>query len=221
MSTLGKVFEDQELLELVVLADAVSGLMHDLNNCLNRVALQASVVQLQGGEALREETAVIRRETAAAASLLRPLTMARQRHRQIQTPTDLNRVVEEVIQTLSELRHRVVFERVAKLVVLPSDPTALRRLLGYLFRLALTDPEHPTRITVRTKRAGPEVSLILEMKAKGDDGSPADWFEPEADLASPESLLERLAFQSLLRLLNATFASLPEPQCGVVLTWTV
>jgi signal transduction histidine kinase len=218
MTNLADAFQDPEWAELVILADAVTGLMHELNNSLNRVALQASVVQMQAGEELREEAAQVRKETVQAAALLRPLTMVRQRQRQTQTPVDLNEVVREVLAAVPHLAGRVDVAPAAEPVILRTHPGSLRRLVLYLLRLGGDAVPAPGRLRLLVELREGKPCLVLQGPAGADTLAPA--LDPEAEDATTDGLLERLAFQSLVRLLYTTLTVSDNPAPTVILEWS-
>ena len=90
--------EVEELAEVATLGDAVAGLVHDLNNALNTMVLQAATVQMRVEDTdLREAVGGIRKEGAKAAGLLRPLQAFRERRRKNVEAVGLGEVVQEIL----------------------------------------------------------------------------------------------------------------------------
>jgi len=217
MKSLREIFHDPALLDLVILADAVQGLMHELNNGLNRVALQVSVIQMHLKDRLREETTQMRRETAQAAALLRPLQRVRQQQMKQETAIDLNVAVAEVLEAVPTLTDRYRFVPAASLPSLHTEPGKIQRSIAYFLRLA-TSAGGPTPLRTETRNDGPK--LVVDLPARQESRSVLEeLFDSQSDMATAESLLERLAFQSLLHQSSGTLGQEEKPGHGVFVAW--
>jgi len=64
-----------------VYALAVEGVLHELGNCLNRIALEAALMQARLGPEHGSAVETIRSEVRAAASAIRPLQLAQKARR--------------------------------------------------------------------------------------------------------------------------------------------
>src|SRR5690348_14922564 len=99
--------EQAELARFALVGQAFIGLAHELNNALNSMMLQTSVVQLRVDEQARHELDAIRQHGAQAAFLLRSLQQVVQERREKSYNVDLNSVVAEALEEDAELRRRV------------------------------------------------------------------------------------------------------------------
>jgi signal transduction histidine kinase len=214
-----------ESADLVLLGEAGAGLIHELNNCLNGILLQASIVETRVPPGLREEIDVIRRQGRQAAALLRPLQQARQERRQRVRPVDLNQVVREVQTVEAEESRHVRTDLAPDLPPVEATYGGLRNLVRWLLHAALSrQPSSAGPVSVRTRVEGPRVLLVLE-----DAGPPlpetalVHLFDMEEGIFAPSSLLEGLASQSLLRQFGATLQAQARREGGLTLTveWKV
>lgn len=96
-----------ELERFALLGQAFAGLSHELNNALNSMMLQTSVVQLRVDPSVRQEIAAIRQHGAQAAALLRSLQHLVQARREQFYPVPLNEVVVEILDEDAKLHARV------------------------------------------------------------------------------------------------------------------
>jgi signal transduction histidine kinase len=212
--------ERREVNDLITAGDAALGLVHDLNNHLNSMMLQAAVVQMQVAEPLREELAPIRREGSQAATRLRLLLRFRDLRRQNRAPVDLHQLLGEVLAECPEFAGRVTAEAdsAAPVSVLRLD---VKRLLTLLLRRVLACPALAgAGLRVRTAPAdeGPGLQLIPV-------GAPApeqlaSCLDPAAAGGDVLSELERTAFQTLLRQTGGQLRSGDTPAGpGLLVTW--
>src|SRR5438128_11252063 len=82
--------EQRDAFELLTASDAMLGLVHDINNSLNSMMLQASIVEMKLDGALRDEVAQIRRLGNDVARRLALVQMVRDGARKFRTRVDLN-----------------------------------------------------------------------------------------------------------------------------------
>jgi signal transduction histidine kinase len=210
-----------ESADLVLRGEAGAGLIHELNNCLNGILLQASIVETRLTPQLREEMDVIQRQGRQAAALLRPLQQGRQEQRQRVRPVDLNRIVREVRTAETEASRHVRTDLAPDLPPVAATCDGLRNLVRWLLHVVLSrQPSSAGPVSVRTRVEGPRVLLVLE-----DAGPPVPetalvhLFDTEEGIFAPSSLLEGLASRSLLRQFGATLQAQARREGG--LTWTV
>jgi hypothetical protein len=211
--------ELQELEDLATTGEAMAGLVHALNNSLNTLTLQASVLKTRTQGHLREEVDVIHREGMQSAGRLRPLSAARVQRRQGRTAVDLNRVVREAVEGEGIAPVRIEPDLAADLPPMRINPLDLKRLLRLMLRAANTpNAGAPTALGIRTELRCGEVRLVVEPAYA--PSSECGWTdaldEPEA-LGGALSELERLAAQSLVRLLEARLLVRPSDREGTAL----
>jgi signal transduction histidine kinase len=189
--------EQAELGRFALVGQAFLGLAHDLNNALNGMMLQTSVVQLRVDEPLRQDLAAIRQQGAQAAALVRSLQHVVQERREQSYPVDLNAVVAEVLAEGPGAAPHLS----------PQPPTVhtTRSALKQLVRLLLEGAGAATRspVRVRTEKPGEGAALIVETgeapPGVGDDpasGEEAFWSNLDE--------VSRHAGRSLLRQLGGT-----------------
>lgn len=121
--------DNPELAQLVLLADAFTGLNHAFNNHLNTIVLQAAALQLRVPPEFKEALDRIRKEGAQAANLFRPLSWFRQQARQSFKPLDLAGAVRQALADAPQGLWRLEGDETA---AIPATPAALKRLFGYL-----------------------------------------------------------------------------------------
>jgi len=196
--------EIRALEEMLLAGDAMLGFVHELNNILNGMMLQASVVELKAGESIRPEVEVIRKLGAQAASSLAFFARFRERYRQMKASVDLNDAVRAVLanerRILPVADHRLQPELVDEPVIVLAHPVALKQLIFVLLRIADSwQPEGLLRL--RSARANSQVWLIIEpISSNSTEIAGHVW----TDLATEdENSLELLAAQSRARLVEA------------------
>src|SRR5262245_29353150 len=176
--------------------------------------LQAAVVQLKVDEPVRQEIGLIRKEGAAAAGRMRPLMQFRELRRQSRGLVDLHPVVRSF---LAEPREATAGSE-AHLEATRSKVTAhvsdLKRLMHYLVHVAVprvSGVAMPCRF--RTANQDGELLLIVEPIDGWQPPSPEPGrpFDPYNDTSNTDDLLERLALDSLLRLVGAAMRTYPSP----------
>src|SRR5579875_845016 len=124
--------EQAELARFALIGQAFIGLTHELNNALNSMMLQTSVVQMRVDEQGRQELAAIRQHGAQAAGLVRTLQHAVQERREKSYAVDLNSVLAEILDEESELHHSVSLVLSPKTPVIHSTRSAVKQLIRLL-----------------------------------------------------------------------------------------
>jgi hypothetical protein len=167
--------------------------------------LQASVVELKAGEAIRSEVAVIRKLGAQAASRLAFFAQFRERYRQMKARMDLNDAVRTVLANWLTLlgdgsAHRVQPELFGEPLTILAHPVALKQLIRVFIRISGSwHPEGPLRL--RAARASNQIWLVIEAFSNRSTEVAANAW---TDLAlEDENSLELLAAQSRARLVDA------------------
>jgi hypothetical protein len=185
-----------EVDDMALLGDAALMLAHDLNDVLNTMILQASLVQMKVDAQRREELGVIRQQGRRAAGLMQPLQRTWQQRRHGGQTIDLNTVVRQVAAEGEAPPARL--ELTDGLPRVPSTHSGLRRQVGTLLRLVSSHQAGP--VPVRTLAEGKGVRLLVgdaQLAATGEELITP--FDVENGLFGGPTLLEGLALQSLLR----------------------
>lgn len=121
--------EGSEVQQLILLADAFTGLNHALNNHLNAIVLQAAALQLRAPPEFKEPLERIRKEGAQAANLFRSLSWLRQQARQGFQPVDLGKALRAALAQTPKGLWKCGGGKGASI---PATPSILKRLFGYL-----------------------------------------------------------------------------------------
>ncbi len=146
--------------DIATVGDAVMGLAHELNNHLNTMMLQASVVQIEVDESLGEELAVIRREGMAVAARLRLLQDFRARSRLAAVPVDLHALLRRAAALVPALQGRARWRLADGLPAIVANYAGLLRLLSSCLRLvADRAPDGP--VSIRSEQREQTVRIAL------------------------------------------------------------
>jgi signal transduction histidine kinase len=209
--------ERDECAGFALAGQAVTGLAHEMNNVLNSVVLQSSVLQIQLDEKFHASLDVIRRQTLQATNLLLPLGRVSAERARAFYPVDLNRVVTDLLASDPALAARVRFAPSAQPI--PSIRgafSAIKQLIRLL--LAAASADSASRLTAHTAGDDAGVQFIVDAPpiSEADEGA--------ADVSTAESImwarlddLERLAGQSLLRQLSGELQVAARPEGGFTL----
>jgi phosphoglycerate-specific signal transduction histidine kinase len=192
--------EQAELARFALIGQAFIGLTHELNNALNSMMLQTSVVQMRVDEKGRQELAAIRQHGAQAAGLVRTLQHAVQERREKSYAVDLNSMLAEILDEESELHHSVSLVLSQKTPVIQSTRSAVKQLIRLLLEGACAGKQ--TTVTVATGEQGG--GAVLSLTLTGPQGE-----ESIVEMLLWQNLDEvgRLAGQSLLRQLGGTLTA--------------
>jgi nitrogen-specific signal transduction histidine kinase len=193
--------EQEELVRFALIGQAFIGLAHELNNALNSIMLQTSVMQMRVDEQGRQELAAIRQQGAQAAGLLRMLQQVVQERRDKSYPVDLNSVLTEVVEQEAELRCRVVLRLSQRIPPLQSTRSAVKQLV----RLLLAGVCAGTKATVQAATGEEGGDAVLSLSIPGPEGEAS----PDALLWQNLDEVSRLAGQSLLRQLGGVLTVEP------------
>jgi signal transduction histidine kinase len=188
--------EQAELAKFALLGQAFVGLAHELNNALNSMMLQTSVVQLRVDAQARNDLAAIRQHGVQAAALVRSLQHVAQERRGKVYSVDLNGVLTDVLEETPTLRRRVSVQLGAEVPRIQSTRSALKQLVRLLLAGLLAGTKSAVR--VRTEKREDGVVLNMELpETPGESGS-----TPDAILWQHLDEVGRHAGQSLLRQLG-------------------
>ena len=192
--------EQAELARFALIGQAFIGLTHELNNALNSMMLQTSVVQMRVEEQARHELSAIRQHGAQAAGLVRTLQHAVHERREKSYTVDLNSVLAEILEEEAELRRRISPRLAEKAPLIQNTRSALKQLV----RLVLEGVCAGTQATVKATTSEQDGAAILSLTIAGAEG----------ETSTVETLLwhnldevGRLAGQSLLRQLGGTLTA--------------
>jgi hypothetical protein len=190
--------EQAELARFALVGQAFIGLTHELNNALNSMMLQTSVVQLRVDEQARRELAAIRQHGAQAAGLVRSLQHVVQERREQSYAVDFKSVLAEVLEEENKLRSRVSMRLTPNTPPIQSTRSAVKQLVRLLLEGICASTE--TAVTAATGEQ--DGGAVLSLSIAG------------AEEAAVETLLwqnldevGRLAGQSLLRQLGGTLTA--------------
>ena len=188
--------EHEELVRFALLGQAFAGLAHELNNALNSMMLQTSVVQLRVDEQARQELAAIRQHGVQAAALVRSLQLVVQERREQFYPVDLNRIVAEVVEE-PELRGCVSLELAGEAPAVQATRSALKQLIHLLLKDACAATPDTVRVVTAKRDGGAALDIMIA--ATNEGRAPV-----EEQLWNNLDDLGRQAGQSLLRQLGGT-----------------
>jgi signal transduction histidine kinase len=164
--------ENAELSRFALLGQALVGLAHELNNALNSIMLQTSVVQLRVDAQARQELAVIRQHAAQAAGLIRTLQHIVQERREQSYPVDLHSVLAEILEEETNLRSRVSVEREGESTASRPQIHSTRSAIKQLLRLVLKGVCAGTKAAVKAATQVREGSAVLSLTIADDEGDP-------------------------------------------------
>lgn len=205
-SRLDELREDQEML---MVSDAMLGFVHEMNNSLNTIMLQASVMELKGDESSREDARLIRKTGAAIAGKLALFQQFRERCKLARAPADLNEIAAEAVAAFRDSVQIAVHLANGPLPVMVHR-NGMRRLIDLLIRLA-APPETALRIATTRKRQ--TAALHFESRSSGA----SDFESPSDDAHS----VEWLAIESLSRLCGTEVTKVagPKGSLALMLEW--
>ncbi len=186
--------EQKELARFALIGQAFLGLAHELNNALNSMMLQASVVQMRVDAQGRQELATIRQHGAQAAGLLRALQHVVQERREKSYPVDLDSVLKEVVEENAQLQRHILLCLSPTVPPIQSTRSAVKQLVCLLLEGVCAGRE--AVVKVETREEDGEAVLRLTIPGLADEMS------PEALLWQNLDEIGRLAGPSLLRQLG-------------------
>jgi signal transduction histidine kinase len=193
------VRERDEFAGFALAGQATAGMAHELNNLLNSVVLQASLLELQLDKAFHGNLDVIRRQALQATGLLRLLGQVSSERSRRFYPVDLNRAMADLLRDDPALAARVHFTPSSSpLPPVRGAVSAVKQLIRLVLSGAAAGS--PSPLWVRTEDEGGAAQIRVEgpLSPGGSEAAPT----ADAVLWLRLGELERLAGQSLLRQLG-------------------
>jgi C4-dicarboxylate-specific signal transduction histidine kinase len=167
--------EQAELARFALVGQAFVGLAHELNNALNSMMLQTSVVQMRVDQQARTDLATIRQHGAQAAGLVRSLQHVVNERREKSYAVDLNSALATMCEEQPELGQRLSVRFAEEAPLLQSTRSAVKQFV----RLVLEGVCAGTKsaVEVRTEKGASSAALIVaiaEAPAETEDeGAPS------------------------------------------------
>ncbi|HEY7425743.1 MAG TPA: hypothetical protein VH682_16055 [Gemmataceae bacterium] len=204
--------EKAELARFALVGQAFIGLAHDLNNALNSMMLQTSVVQLRVDEPTRHDLAAVRQHGAEAAGLVRALQHVVQERREKSYPVDLAGVLTTVLEENAEWCRRVTVQPSEQALLIHSTRSAVKQFVQLLLEGVLAGTKSAVQVWMGDREG--QAALRVEIGEAAEEGTP-----PSADVLLWQNLDEvgRLAGQSLLRQMGGTLEVEPRVEGGLTL----
>jgi phosphoglycerate-specific signal transduction histidine kinase len=187
--------EQAELARFALIGQAFLGLAHELNNALNSMMLQTSVVQMRVDEQSRQELAAIRQHGAQAAGMVRTLQQLVQERREKSYSVDLNSVLSEILEEEPELHRRIAAQLSPKAPQIHSTRSAVKQLVRLLLEGVCAGTQATVKATTDTEDGGAVLSLMIA-------GAEGEATNAEELLWRSLDEVGRLAGPSLLRQLG-------------------
>jgi signal transduction histidine kinase len=198
--------EQAELASFALVGQAFAGLAHDLNNALNSMMLQTSVVQLRVDPKASNDLAAIRQHGAQAAGLVRSLQQVVQERREKSYPVDLNNVLTEVLHEEPELRRRVSPQLSEQSPQIACTRSAVKQLVRLLLEGVCAGTNATVSARIEKQQGGAALRILLG-EVTADTATQND--PPILDVLLWQNLDEigRQAGQSLLRQLGGVLTA--------------
>jgi signal transduction histidine kinase len=200
-------------------ADLTYLLGHELNNFLNNLLLQLSILELQaGGEKTSPEVEAIRRQGRDLAVKVHHFQQLSHRHRPPPIAVDLNQAVRDVVEQV-ELGQAPGLELklAPKLAPVLGTPSDLRHLILLVVEAAAAAlPPAGGSITLRSEAGAASARLWIE-----DSGAPvpeqqlSHLFEPFAAVRPGSDGLKLAICRALVRRLQGNVHAVNRPEGGL------
>lgn len=194
--------ERTELARFALVGQAFAGLAHELNNALNSMMLQASVVQLRVDEQTRRDLSAVRQQGVQAAGLVRSLQHVVLERREQSYPVPLNQVLAAILEDDAALGPRLTVQRGEKVPPLTGTSSSVKQLVQLLLAGALAGTQ--TSVAVRTETRDGAAALILTLAESPPPMGEGDPSPLDVLLWQNLDEVGRQAGQSLLRQLGGT-----------------
>lgn len=165
--------ERAELARFALLGQAFAGLAHDLNNALNSMMLQTSVVQLRSDPQTQQELAAVRQHGALAAGLVRALQHVVHERRERSYPVDLNDAITEALEEDATLRRRVA-PKLSADARIQGTRGALKQLIHLLLEGVCAGTEAAVSAATATREDEVVLTLTVPDAVSADGADAAD-----------------------------------------------
>src|SRR6185437_96994 len=150
--------EQAELARFALVGQAFVGLAHELNNALNSMMLQTSVVQMRVDQQARSDLAAIRQHGAQAAALVRSLQHVVHERREKSYPVDLNSALADMLEEEPELGQRLSVRFAEEAPFLQSTRSAVKQFIRLVLEGVCTGTK--TVVEVRTEKGEDSAALV-------------------------------------------------------------
>ncbi|HTU22383.1 MAG TPA: hypothetical protein VMG10_30365 [Gemmataceae bacterium] len=201
--------ERGELARFALVGQAFAGLGHELNNALNSMMLQTSVVQLHVDPQVRQELATIRQHGSQAAGLVRSLQHVVQERREKSYPVDPDSVLAEILEEEADLRPRLAVTPASRRsgsgnnLRINSTHSAVKQLIRLLLHGVCAGTKATVKAATGEVDGGAALSLTIA-DAEMNGGTESDPSAAEVLVWQNLDEVGRYAGKSLLRQLGGT-----------------
>lgn len=196
--------ERAEWERFTLLGRAFTGLAHELNNMLNSMMLQTSMVQLHVDPQRRQELTAIRQQGAQAAELLRSCQHVVHQHHEALYPVELASVLAEILEENPDLRRRVSLRASIDSPHLQSTRSAVKLLVLLLLEGVCAATTATVSVATQTQEQGVALTLTVPAATFGFEG---DHSALQATLWQHLDEVSRQAGQASLRELGGTLTA--------------
>ena len=206
--------ERDEFAGFALAGQAAAGLAHELNNLLNTIVLQASVLQLQVDDKFHPALDIIRKQANLSTGLLRVLAHVSGERSKKFYLVDVNRALQELFAEQPALAGKVLWVPAPQpLPCVRGIYSAVKQVMRLLLMAAGGNSSSLLRVRATGESEG--VQLIIESEENAQELMDC------AFLWSRLGELEQLAGQSLLRQLDGALRVAPRPGGGFLarITW--
>ena len=205
--------EQKELAAFALVGQAFLGLTHELNNALNSMMLQTSVVQLRADPQTRQDLDPVRQHGAQAAGLFCSLQHTVQERRERFYAVDLNGVVAEVLEEEPRLRQALTAQLAMETPMIQGTRVAVKQFVRLLLHGVCAGTKSALRLGTEKRSDG--AALRVEI-AESPAGMASEGVPPvDAVLWQNLDEVDRQAGRSLLRQLGGEIVV--EPREGRLL----
>jgi hypothetical protein len=192
----------EEQKDFTLLGLAFLGATHEINNALNNMMLQTSVVQLQTGDRASAELAAIRQHGARAAGLLRSIHHAANKRQEEFYLVDLNAVIVELLEENPGLYERVQSRSPLQGVFVRGTHALVRHLIALVLEGVNAASKDVVEASLHRNEEGVALTLTFTVFDKNDDECEALSFD--SIVWSKLDEIGVYAGKSLLRQLGCT-----------------
>jgi len=207
-----KCVEQRELDEQLILSDAMLGCIHELNNILNSITLQTSIIELKCDSSITEVVEPIRTSVSRIAKKLQLFQGQRELRKAAKSVVNLNTLIAQCSEE-GPADGAVQIQLCDSPLWINCNQQALRRLVTTLCRWS--GPWKSDEYRIQTDLENGQVVLRLMPKKSDGPRTPIDLAESTANSSNQ---LQRLATLSLARLTGGAIAADAGPNGEAALT---